>query len=130
MNNAIQVVKEFLNAVQTGNQAKLGELIHPGIKWHQGGNNRFSGTKNSSEEVFNMIGGMFELTSNTLVLKNVEFIGSNKTDVACLLHFNATKEGETLNSKNIDVYTVEYEKIVEVKVFIDDSQHEDNFWGK
>ena len=42
----IDIAKAYINAVQTGDQAALGNIFHPNVVWHQPGNNKFSGTKN------------------------------------------------------------------------------------
>ena len=65
-NQALHTVDEFLTAIQKGDFAKLGLLLHPELEWDQPGDNRFSGVKKSAKEVFQMVGGMFEITANTL----------------------------------------------------------------
>jgi len=128
---AMQVVSEFLTAVQQGNQAKLAAAIHPNIEWNQPGNNRFSGTKKSSTEVFQMVGGMFEATSNTLALTDIKVLTANGNSVACLVHWKAAQpNGGTLDVDNIDVYTVENGQIVKAKVYSADIAQEDEFWMK
>lgn len=106
MNKAKQIVEAFLQAVQRGDNQTVGSLLHPEITWSQPGNNRFSGIYHSANEVFQMIGGMYEVTQNTLSLADVLFVGGNGNEVACLLRFTAAKTGQALDSKNIDVYTV------------------------
>ncbi|MEN7546323.1 nuclear transport factor 2 family protein [Rapidithrix thailandica] len=130
-NQAKLVVKEFLTAVQHGDHETLGALLHPEVEWSQPGNNRFSGIKQSSAEVFQMVGGMFKRSENTLALTHVKAITVNGNEVACLVHWEAAQPvGATLNVDNIDVYTVENGKIVKVNVFSADLAQEDHFWGK
>ena len=106
-NQAINVVTEFLTAVQKGNTGKLGELLHPEVKWSQPGDNAVSGFKNSVGEVFQMVGRMFELTSNTLSLTDIKVIAENGNNIACLVHWTAQKaDGTSLAIDNIDVYTI------------------------
>ena len=127
----MQVVREFLTAVQQGNQAKLASLIHPAIEWDQPGNNRFSGTKKSSTEVFQMVGGMFAATDNSLALTDIKALTANGNSVACLVHWKAVQpNGGTLDVDNIDVYTVENGQIVRAKVYSADIAQEDTFWLK
>lgn len=128
---SMQVVSEFLTAVQQGNQAKLASLIHPAIEWNQPGRNRFSGTKKSSTEVFQMVGGMFAATDNSLALTDVKVLTANGNSVACLVHWKAVQpNGGVLNVDNIDVYTVENGQITKAKVYSADVAQEDNFWMK
>ncbi|WP_338874531.1 nuclear transport factor 2 family protein [Spirosoma sp. SC4-14] len=126
---AMQVVREFLTAVQQGNQVKLAAAIHPTIEWNQPGNNRFSGIKKSSTEVFKMVGGMFEATSNTLALTDIKVLTANGNSVACLVHWKAAQpNGGILDVDNIDVYTVENGQIVKARVYSADIAQEDEFW--
>ncbi|WP_460968448.1 nuclear transport factor 2 family protein [Spirosoma migulaei] len=128
---SMQVVHNFLTAVQKGDQAKLASLIHPAIEWNQPGNNRFSGIKKSSTEVFQMVGGMFQATDNSLALTDINVLTANGNSVACLVHWKAVQpNGGILDVDNIDVYTVENGQIVKAKVYSADVAQEDNFWLK
>ena len=128
---SMQVVREFLTAVQQGNQAKLASLVHPAIEWNQPGRNRFSGTKTSSTEVFQMVGSMFQATDNSLALTDIKVLTANGNSVACLIHWKAVQpNGGLLDVDNIDVYTVENGQIVKAKVYSADVSQEDNFWLK
>lgn len=130
-NQAKRVVSEFLTAVQTGDQAKLAASLHPNVEWNQPGSNRFSGTKKSSTAVFQMVGGMFELTANTLALTDVKVLTVNGNQVACLIHWEAAQPtGVVLDVDNIDVYTVENGKIVSATIYSADIAQEDHFWAK
>lgn len=129
-NQTLQVVSEFVNAVQQMNQEKLGALLHPSIEWDQPGNHRFSGVKRSSAEVFQMVGGMFEISQNTFALTDIRILAVNGNSAACALHFKATRPGAVLDTDNIDVYTVEDGQITRAKVYVTDPGQEDTFWGK
>src|SRR5215207_4528788 len=100
MNTTKQIVETFLQAVQKGDNQTIAALLHPDLLWQQPGNNRFAGSYKSATEVFQMIAGMYEVTQNTLSLADVVFVGSNGNEVACLLHFTATKTDQSLDSKN------------------------------
>lgn len=123
------IVREFLAAVQQVNLEKIGAILHPEVKWNVPGNNRFSGMKQSAGEVFQMVGGMFEASQNTFALAEIRSVAVNGNKVACLLRFTATRNGVTLDTDNIDVYTVENGKIVAVEAFATDAAGEDAFWG-
>lgn len=129
-NQTLKIVREFVTAVQQGDQATLGALLHPAIKWHQPGDNRLAGTKHSNMEVFQMVGGMFEVSQNTLSLSDVRFIAVNGNNAACLLHWKAKRPGATLDVDNVDVYTVENGQIIEATIYSEDIGQENVFWGK
>ncbi|QJB40582.1 nuclear transport factor 2 family protein [Chitinophaga oryzae] len=128
-NQTLSVVKAFVTAVQQADLEKLGALLHPAITWDQPGNNRFSGIKNSSGEVFQMVGGMFEVSANTMTLSDVKSITVNGDQAAVVLRWQANRAGATLDTDNVDVYTVKDGQIVAAKVYAADPAHEDLFWG-
>ncbi|MEH6309143.1 nuclear transport factor 2 family protein, partial [Olivibacter sp. CPCC 100613] len=100
------------------------------VKWNQPGANRFSGLKQSSNEVFEMVGGMFEISRNTLSLAAIQTIAINGNQASVLLRWTAGQPGDGLDVENVDVYTVKDGKIVEVTVYSADLKHENAFWGK
>jgi ketosteroid isomerase-like protein len=126
----LQVVSEFVQAVQQVNQEKLAALMHPSIQWDQPGNNRFSGLKTSSAEVFQMVGGMFEVSQNSFALTDIKILAVNGNSAACALHFKASRPGAELDTDNIDVYTVEDGRIIAARIYATNLEHEDAFWGK
>ncbi|WP_183574366.1 nuclear transport factor 2 family protein [Mucilaginibacter sp. X5P1] len=129
-NEAKEVAIDFLTAVQTGDNAKLAELLHPAIRWNQPGNNSVSGLKSSNMEVFGMVGKMFELSANSLRLSEIKSVSVNGSKVACLLSWTATKpSGESLEVDNTDVYTVENGQIIAAEIFSADIDAENLFWN-
>jgi ketosteroid isomerase-like protein len=130
-NQAKQVVTEFLTAVQKGDNQTLAALLDPAVEWEQPGNNRFSGFKRNVNEVFQMVGGMFEVSNNTLRLADIREIAVCGNSAACLIQWTAEKPGgEKLDVYNIDVYTVTGGKIVKARIYSADLIQEDIFWGK
>jgi hypothetical protein len=129
MEQAKQVVNDFLMAVQQHDGEKMTALLHPNVTWSQPGKNRFAGQKRSREEVFQMAGGMQEVAAKTLTLSAVKTLSVNGNQVACLVHWQAAQpNGGVLNVDNIDVYTVKDGQIVNALVFSADIVQEDNFW--
>jgi ketosteroid isomerase-like protein len=129
-NASAATVHAFLTAVQQGNQEQLASLLHPAVEWHQPGRHRFSGTYNSSAEVFAMVGGMYQVSEGSFALTDIKTIAVNGNSVACLLHFTASRPGAVLDTDNIDVYTVQDGKITAAKVYVTNPAQEDAFWRK
>lgn len=129
-NQTMQVAQEFVTAVQQVDLEKLGALLHPEVEWHQPGNNRFAGIKRSSTEVFQMVGGMFEVSQNTMELKAARFLGVNGNSAAFLLQWTASRAGGALDVENIDVYTVVDGKVTGAKIYSGDIEQENKFWGR
>ena len=129
--SAVRLINAFLTAVQQGDHTIPKAVLHPNVKWHQPGSNRFAGTKESSAAVFQMVRSMSEASSRTLRLADVKLITVNGNQVACLVNWKAVMEGGgVLDVDNIDVYTLENGKIVEATVYSADLAQEDWFWGK
>jgi uncharacterized protein len=126
---ALNTATEFVNAVKAVNLEKIGAILHPAVQWEQPGNNRFSGSKTSRDEVFQMVGGMFEVSGNTLRLENIKTIAVNGNEVSVVLHWKASRTGAELDTENVDVYTVKDGQITGVKVYTADLQQENLFWG-
>jgi len=127
---AKKVVLEFLTAIQEGDNAKLGAILHPKIIWNQPGDNLVSGIKRSNMEVFEMVAKMFEIVANSLRLSEVKSVAVNGNQVSCLLQWEAEKAtGERLDTDNIDVYTVEGGQITKADIFLSDIAEENRFWN-
>ncbi|MCW3462024.1 nuclear transport factor 2 family protein [Chitinophaga nivalis] len=129
-NQTAAVVNAFLTAVKAVNMEQLGALLHPDIIWEQPGHNRFAGTKKSIGEVFQMVGGMFAVSGNTMALTHTSTISVNGDQAAVVLHWTATRPGAVLDTDNVDVYTVNDGKIVAAKIYVSDPAQEDLFWGQ
>jgi hypothetical protein len=126
----LEVVRDFLTAVQQGDREKVVASLHPEVQWHQPGNNRIAGLKRSREEVLAMAGWIHQYTEGSYQLKSFSKLSGNGQAVAVLIHFNAATPVALLKVDNIDVYTVTDGLITEVSVFSADIEHEDRFWGK
>ncbi len=125
------IVKKFFEAYRHGYHEQLINLLHPQMSWIQPGDNRISGTKQSREEVLKMGKLMGELTDQSILLADVKILSSSGNTVACILQWKAAQPvGNVLDVENIDVYTVENGKIVNVKVYSADLEQENKFWGK
>lgn len=129
-NESKKIVTQFLTAVQQGIIEKAGELLSPQVSWSQPGNNLVSGLKQSSSEVFGMVGAMFELSANTLRLVDVKSVSANDNKAAALVRWTASKpDGKILDVENIDVYTIENGKIIQAEIFSADIGLENQFWS-
>lgn len=128
-NHSVKTVQEFLAAVQQFDVPRLQTLLHPDVKWSAPGNNRFSGIKQSAGEVFEMVGGMMAASGNTFSLAEIKSVAVNANRVACILRFTASHENGSLDTNNVDVYTISGGQIVAVEAYATEPEKEDAFWG-
>jgi len=129
MNN-IDIAKAYIKAVQTGDQATLGNLISPTVVWHQPGNNQFSGTHQGMGVVGPMLGKMMEVSNGTFAISRADHYMANGDFVAITLEFTGQANDLQLKQPGVDILRIENGKIVEVRLFSSDPAQEDAFWGK
>jgi ketosteroid isomerase-like protein len=125
----IDIAKSYIKAVQTNDQAALGNLMSPLIIWHQPGNNQFSGTKNGIAEFGAMMGGMMEKSGGTFAITHAHRYVANDDLVAVEIEFSGQREGAKVDQPGIDLLRIADGKIVEVWLFSSNPEQEDAFWG-
>jgi ketosteroid isomerase-like protein len=131
INTPYYVVKTFLTAYLAGDHEKFVSLVHPDVVWVQPGDNRISGIKKSKTELLQMGAKMAELSARTLKLKDVQYFEPHGNTVVCILHWTAAQPtGSILDVRNVDVYTVENGKIILARIYSEDIDQENAFWGK
>lgn len=131
LSSPLLVVKTFLTAYIEHNHDRFVSLLHPDVVWVQPGENRISGVKKSKAELMEMGKKMAELTMRTLKLEDIQFFEPNGNTVVCILHWTASQPtGNVLDVRNIDEYTVENGKIVLARIYSEDIDKENSFWGK
>ena len=126
----IDIAKTYIKAIQTGDQATLGQLISPDVIWHQPGNNRFSGTQRGMAAVGPMLGKMMEVSKGTFAITRADHFMANGDWVAITIEFAGEANGVQLRQPGVDLVRIEGGKIVEVRLFSSDQQQEDAFWGQ
>ncbi|MCC7142323.1 MAG: nuclear transport factor 2 family protein [Candidatus Eisenbacteria bacterium] len=129
MNN-IDIAKTYIKAVQTGDQATLGDIISPDVIWHQPGNNQFSGTHRSMAAVGPMLGKMMEVSKGTFAITGADDYMANGDWVAITLEFAGEANGIKFKQLGVDLLRIEGGKIVEVRLFSSNQEEEDAFWGR
>ncbi|WCM89693.1 nuclear transport factor 2 family protein [Acidovorax sp. NCPPB 3576] len=125
----IDISKAYIHAVQTGDQAALGQLISPDVVWHQPGKNQFSGIHRGMAEVGPMLGKMMEVSKGTFAITHASHYMANGDWVAVTLEFAGEANGITMNQPGVDLIRIEGGRIVEVRLFSSDQAQEDLFWG-
>jgi uncharacterized protein len=127
---AKEVIVAFSEALGGGDIPKAFSFFSPGAKWHQPGSNKFSGTKNNPEEIGKMLSAMMGYAKGTLVIRPSGAMMINVNLVACPVRFSATNGSKSMDMTGMDLYEVKDGKIVNVWLFSEDQDKEDDFWGK
>jgi ketosteroid isomerase-like protein len=125
---AKEVVESYLIALSKGDIPTAFSYFSPDAKWHQPGNNKFSGTKTGVEAIGKMLGDMMGATQGSLVIKPSGAMMVNGNFVSCPVRFTAKSGTKTIDMNGNDLYEVLGGKIVQVWLFSEDQPVEDEFW--
>ncbi|WDV49411.1 nuclear transport factor 2 family protein [Streptomyces coeruleorubidus] len=126
----VDIAREYFQAVQQGDLARVGELLDEGIVWHQPGANQFSGERKGRDAVFAMLGGMMQTSQGSFAIDAVHTLMGNDDMVAAGIHFSGRRDGASMSMDGVDVLRVRDGKIVEMWLFSGDQAAEDEFWGR
>lgn len=128
MSSLTEIARSYIRAVQTGDQAALGNLLSPDIGWHQPGRNRYSGTHRGVAAVGGLICGMMQATGGTFAITRALRFMENGDWVAIELEFAAQRGDKKLAQPGTDLLRIANGRIVEVRLFSSDQATEDAFW--
>ena len=125
---AKEIVEAYSIALSKGDIPTAFSYFSPDAKWHQPGNNKFSGTKTGVEAIGKMFGDMMGATQGSLVIKPAGPMMVNGNFVSCPVRFSAKSGAKTVEMNGNDLYEVADGKIVQVWLFSEDQPAEDEFW--
>lgn len=126
----IRIVRDYFEAVATGDLAKLPELLSDTLVWHQPGASDLSGTYEGRDAVFGLIGSFMERSQGTFKFDSIGNVLANGNLVAVTLHFSGSAGDRSMSMEGIDVLRIENGKIQEVWLFSADQDAEDAFWAR
>ncbi|WP_329416633.1 nuclear transport factor 2 family protein [Streptomyces sp. NBC_00704] len=126
----VDIAREYFQAVQKGDLARVGGLLDEEIVWHQPGANRFSGEHKGHDAVFAMLGGMMAASQGSFAIDAIHALMGNGDTVAASIHFAGRREGASMSMDGVDVLRLQDGKIVEMWLFSADQDAEDAFWGE
>lgn len=125
-----EVVEAYSVALSKGDIPTAFSYFSPNAKWHQPGNNKFSGTQSGLEAIGKMLSDMMGATQGSLVVKPTGPLMINGNFVSSPVRFSAKSGDKTVEMNGNDLYEVIDGKIVQVWLFSEDQDVEDKFWGK
>ncbi len=125
---AKEVVEAYSIALSKGDISTAFSYFSLDAKWHQPGNNRFSGTKSGLDAIGKMLGDMMGATQGSLVINPTGAMMVNGSFVSCPIRFSAKNANKTVDMNGNDLYEVVDGKIIQVWLFSEDQPAEDEFW--
>ncbi len=126
---AKEVVEAYSIALSKGDIPTAFSYFSPNAKWHQPGNNKFSGTQTGIEAIGKMLSEMMGATQGTLVIKPAGAMMVNGNFVSCPVRFSAKSGDKSVEMDGSDLYEVVDGKIAQVWLFSEDQVAEDLFWN-
>jgi hypothetical protein len=126
---AKEVVEAYSVALSKGDIKTAFSYFIPNTKWHQPGNNKFSGTKSGLDAIGKMLSDMMAVTQGSLIIRPTSPMMVNGNFVSCPVRFTAKTDSKTVDMSGSDLYKVVDGKIVEVWLFSEDQPMEDEFWN-
>lgn len=127
---AKELVQAYAKALGKGDISTAFSFFSTDVQWHQPGANRFSGVKHGADEIGKMLGGMMDVTKGTFVLTPNGNLMVNDNIVVMPVRFSGTIDNRIINMTGIDLFEVIGGKITGIRLFSDDQEVEDAFWGK
>ncbi|PWN58318.1 nuclear transport factor 2 family protein [Chryseobacterium viscerum] len=126
---AIEVVTAYSVALSRGDIPTAFSHFSPDAKWHQPGNHQFSGIKEGLDAIGKMLGDMMDVTQGSLVINPTGALMANGNLVSFPVHFTGKIGDKTVDMTGVDLFEVMNEKIVQVWLFSEDQDAENEFWG-
>lgn len=127
---AKEVVEAYSIALGKGDIPTAFSYFSPNAKWHQPGKNKFSGTQSGLEAIGKMLSDMMGAAQGSLVVKPTAPLMVNGSFVSSPVQFSAKSGDKTIEMNGSDLFEVTDGKIVQVWLFSEDQDVEDEFWGK
>ena len=123
------VTASYFDALGRGDVPAAMALLSPDVVWHQPGSNRFSGDHAGLDGVGSLLGGMMEASAGTFQLAVAGSAMVNGDYVAVPVRFSGRHPGSSMDMSGVDLLTVRDGKIADVRLFSEDGEAEDAFWG-
>jgi uncharacterized protein len=124
-----KVLRAAVNAMTTGDVEGLPAFFADDVLVHVPGTSQLSGDYKGKEELFNgFLGKLMALTNGEVVLEPHDIIGSEDHAVG-IYKWRATRDGETIEWRHVNVYHVRDGQIVEIWQHPFDFEHWNEFWS-
>jgi hypothetical protein len=113
-------------AFAKGDMAALGELLADDIIWHVGGDNELTGDYLGKQAVFRLFGRLVEEVG---FKTEVHDILANETHGVALVTTSATRDGETISDRAVQVFHMSDGKLTEFWTFPENARVIDQIWA-
>jgi len=121
-------VRQGYAAFVAGDAATLQELFHPGIIWHAQRLGQLGGDHVGWPAVADFFRRSMELTRGTFRADLLEVM-SNDNGAAAVVRSSGERDGLRLDDKQVHLFYLENNRVVEVWQFVGDGEAAAKFWA-
>jgi len=121
-------VRQGYAAFVAGDAATLQELFHPGIIWHAQRLGQLGGDHVGWPAVADFFRRSMELTRGTFRVDLLEVM-SNDNGAAAVVRSSGERDGLRLDDKQVHLFYLENNRVVEVWQFVGDGEAAAKFWA-
>ncbi len=122
------LLRNGYEAFSKGDMATITELFSEDVVWHLPGNNQLSGVHRGRDAVFAIFAKTTQLSGGTFKI-DVHDVLANEQHAVALTRATASRQGNTFDSLDTDVYHVSGGKVTEWWSFAEDQRLTDEFWS-
>lgn len=113
-------------AFASGDMAALGELLADDVIWHVGGSNELTGDYLGKQSVFRLFARLVEEAG---FRTEVHDILANDSHGVALVTTYATRDGETISDRAVQVFHMSDGKLTEFWMFPENARVIDQIWA-
>src|ERR687898_2808987 len=112
------LIRQGYDAFSAGDMDTLRQLFHPDIVWHAPGRSQLAGDHRGVDAVLGFFGKTMELTAGTFRVEVHDVVADDQHSVG--LHLaTGEREGRTLEDREVLVFHVRDDKVVEAWQYIE-----------
>jgi uncharacterized protein len=123
-----ELLRSGYTAFATGNMVALNELFDPGIVWHAQRLGILGGDHAGWSAVLKFFADSMELTRGTFAIEVLEVL-SNDESAAAVVRSTGRRGEATLDDRQVHVFRLENDRVVEVWQFVGDGPAAAAFWS-
>ena len=124
----VQLVQAGYDAFARGDLAAVEQLFHPEVVWHAQRLGALSGDHHGWPELLGFFADTMEMSDGTFRVTVTERY-ANPDGVACMVRSQAERDGRVMDDRQMHVYRLSGDQVVEVWQFAGDGPAVDRFWS-
>jgi ketosteroid isomerase-like protein len=125
----VEFVRRGYNAFGTGDMATLHGLFAEDAVWLTAGTGVLSGPKEGRDAILGYFGELMTRSGGKFVVTLTDLMAGNDGRVAALQHTHGEREGRTIDTDAVNLFTLSGGVVTEVREYFRDTGESDAFWA-